>query len=130
MSKFAVKAYDNDMKKTLSAFVAGLVVASVPYLLLTRADAQGAGPVRAGAQGGFQGGPAQLPPGQGLPGQGGFQQGPPAIQTLTSDNDYVYAGAGNWLYKVRKSDMAVEKRVALTPPVRQERPGRPDGNGG
>ena len=119
------------MKKTISAFVAGLVVASIPYLLLTRADAQGAGPQQRG-QGQFQGGPAQVPPIQGIPGgpgQGGFQQGVPPITTMTSDNDYIYAGAGNWLYKVSKNDLSITKRVALVPQQRQERLPRQDGNG-
>lgn len=116
------------MKKTISAFIAGLVVASVPYLLLTRADAQGAGPGRT-PQGQFQGGPAQLPPGQGVPGgPGGFQQVVPPITSITIDGDYVYAGAGNWLYKITKSDMKVIQQVSLRPPQRAERqPGGPGG---
>lgn len=120
------------MKKSISAFVAGAVLASVPYLLLTRADAQGAGPAR--AQGGaVQGGPAQLPPGQGFPAQGfqgGMPQGVPPISSFQVDGDYIYAAAGNWMYKIYKNGMTVQQRVALTPPQRQERPPRPDGNGG
>jgi hypothetical protein len=113
------------MKKTVSAFLAGLVVASVPYVMLARADAQGAGPQQRG-QGQFQGGPGQLPPGQGgaiqdRPNMGGMPQGVPPITTLISDNDYLYAGAGNWLYKIYKNDMTVTKRIALVP---QQRPDR------
>lgn len=119
------------MKKSISAFVAGAILASVPYLLLTRADAQGAGPAR--AQGGaIQGGPAQLPPGQGFPAQGfqgGMPQGVPPISSFQVDGDYIYAAAGNWMYKITKSDMRVVGRVSVAP-QRQERPPRPDGNGG
>ena len=103
------------MKKTVSAFIAGLVVASVPYLLLARAEAQGAGPQQRG-QGQFQGGPIQD-----RPNMGGMPQGVPPITTLISDNDYIYAGAGNWLYKIYKNDLTVTKRVALVP---QQRPDR------
>lgn len=117
------------MKKTLSAFVTGLVVASVPYLLMTRADAQGAGPGQRGGQGQFQGGPAQIPPGQPGPGNpGGFQQGFAPITSITVDGDHVYAGAGNWLYKIGKNDMKVLQQVSLRPPQRMERqPGGPGG---
>ena len=125
LDSFQAKAYDGSMKKRISAFVAGAVLASVPYLLLTRADAQGAGPAR--AQGGaIQGGPAQLPPGQGFP--GGAPQGVPPISSFQLDSDYIYAAAGNWIYKITKNDMRVVGRVSVAPQQRQERPPRPDGN--
>jgi hypothetical protein len=98
--------------KLFAAFIAGAAIASLPYTLsLGQAHAQGAGPAGPPPQGGFP---------------GGFQGGPmpmggAPINTLVYSGDYIYAGAGNMLYKVNANAMVVEKVIALNPPQRAPR---------
>jgi hypothetical protein len=123
------KAYNDRMKgssKIVSAFAAGLVVASLPYTLLSgRVDAQAAGPQQGRPPqqgGGFgQGGPG------GGPG-GGMPMNFPPVNSMVTMNGFVFASAGNIVYKIDPESMRISGETALMPKQRGNR--QPGGQGG
>jgi hypothetical protein len=116
------------------AFVAGAVLASLPYTLSSgKTVAQGAGPVGQGQ--GFppiQGGPQPAPPGQGFPGQGGQGQFRPngvQVTSMTTSGQWLFASGGDTIYKIDMSSMQVMGQVRLQPQRPQNQGGQNQGLG-
>jgi hypothetical protein len=130
--------YNANMKvnsSIVASFVIGAVVASLPYTLSGRKTlAQGAGPNQGQGQG-FppqQGGPQGFPgQGQGQFGQGqGFGQGQqrigaaPMVNVMTTSESWLFASAGDTIYKIEISSMKIVGQTKLPQP-RPENQGNP-----
>lgn len=106
----------------IAAFVAGAVVASLPYTLSSgKTVAQGAGPAQGGGFGGGQAGGAQG--GQTLPGQGQgqFRQGQmpmngPMVNSMTTSGNMLFAAAGDTIYKIEMESMRIVGQAKLPAP--------------
>ena len=115
----------------VASFVVGVLLASLPYTLSSgKTVAQGAGPAQTGGFGGAQGG-GQSFPGQGAgagpgfagQGQGQFRPGGQMVNTMTTSGEFLFASAGDVIYKIRISNMSIEGQTRLPAPRGQQQGG-------
>jgi hypothetical protein len=124
---FQLSCYNATMKvnsSIIAAFVAGAIVASLPYTLSSgKTVAQGAGPAQGGGLGGGQAGQGFPRQGQGLPGQGQgqFRQGQlpmngPMVNSMAASGNFLFASAGDTIFKIEVDSMRIVGQTKLPAP--------------
>lgn len=134
-------SYNASMKinsSMVASFVVGAILASLPYTLSSgKTVAQSAGP----NQGQGQGFPPQQGGPQGFPGQGqgqgqGFGQGQqrfggsPMVNVMTTSESWLFAAAGDTIYKIEISSMKIVGQTKLPQPRPQQDQGQNRGGAG